>query len=188
MAAIDITWRRSWTRAPLLFLIGPGGAGKSSLARLLAPMLARRLVDLDDEFRAANGPIDHYMRGAGYEAYKRANSELAQRLAGHSPSSVLFVTSSGFLSPDNPPDILSSNRSLIRTGYSISLLPAADLDAASKIIVARQLSRGFLHDAEKERRTIAARFDLYRLAGDMLVVSSDRPEEIAANLASYLGT
>ena len=54
---IDLIVRRAWNGGKLLFLVGPGGAGKSTLGRSLAPKLWRRLVDLDETFSNRIGDI-----------------------------------------------------------------------------------------------------------------------------------
>src|SRR5690606_4023342 len=123
---IDISQRRAWNGAPLVFLVGPGGAGKSTVGRLLAPILGRHLIDLDTEFCGRVGQIDQYIRSPGYVAYKQANSRLARLLANEVSRPAIMVTSSGFLSLDNPPETLLENRNLMAQGYSICLLPDAD--------------------------------------------------------------
>lgn len=186
MPRTDISQRRAWNGAPLVFIVGPGGAGKSTVGRLLAPILGRHLIDLDSEFCGRVGQIDQYIRSAGYIAYKQANSRLARALADEAPGPALMVTSSGFLSLDNPPETLLENRNLVAEGYSICLLPDADPDLAADIIVARQLERGFSSDAARERRTIGERFATYNAAGDMIVFSAAAPARIAAAIAARL--
>jgi hypothetical protein len=54
---VEIDERRQWHDAPNVLVIGPGGAGKSSLGSELAPLLGRSLFDLDHEFRRRFGDI-----------------------------------------------------------------------------------------------------------------------------------
>lgn len=149
-------------------------------------MMGRLLIDLDAAFCSRIGEIDRYIESAGYPAYKQANSGLARLLADEAPGPVLMVTSSGFLSLDNPPETLAQNTRLVAEGYSICLLPDADPGIASDIIVARQLERGFSRDAVRERRTIGERFATYNAAGDMIVFSAAPPAQIAAAIAARL--
>ncbi|MGE0152970.1 MAG: shikimate kinase [Reyranellaceae bacterium] len=187
MPGIDIRQRRAWNGAPLVFVVGPGGAGKTTVCRLLAPILGRDLIDLDETFCSRVGQIDQYIRSAGYAAYKQANGRLARLLANEASRPAIMATSSGFLSLDNPPETLMQNGNLVAQGYSICLLPDADPDLASDIIVARQLDRGFSRDAARERRTIGERFPVYKAAGDMIVFSAAPAAQIAAAIAGRLG-
>ena len=186
MARVDIFERRSWNHAPLVIVIGPGGSGKSTVSRLLAPMIGRAWIDLDQAFGSRIGPIDDYIQARGYLAYKAANSHLADDLVSRLWRPTLLTTSSGFLSLDNPEPALSANRRMLARGYSLSLLPAAERALASDIIVERQMRRSFCNDPAKEYRTIRERFDLYKAAGDMLVISAASPREIARAIAARL--
>jgi shikimate kinase len=185
--SIDIVARRARDEAPVIAIIGPGGAGKSTLGRHLAPLLQRALIDLDERFCARIGPIDSIIRDSGYAAYKRANAALAQALVAEAAEPALLVTSSGFLARDNPPNALAANQALLAQCYSISLLPHADLDRASAIIVERQMARGFAKDRAREDRIIRERFALYAAAGDMRVIADAPPQQIAAALLVWLG-
>lgn len=186
MAIVEILERRRWDRSELLFLIGPGGAGKSSAARCLAPLLGRDLIDLDRQFTERIAPIDRYIREAGYPAYKAANSAMAGELVAAVAAPVLFVTSSGFLADDNPAGVLQANRMLIARGYSLSLRPSADIAITTEVIVERQLGRGFGLERERETRKIRQRFGTYSALGDMLVTSVATAQVIADSLAIRL--
>lgn len=186
MAAVDIRQRRAWDGAALVILVGPGGAGKTTLGHILAPMTGRALVDLDQAFLDALGDIGDYIRSAGYAAYKAANSALAGSLASDLRRPTILVTSSGFLASDNPAEVLADNIGLLAQGYSISLLPHADLEAACDIIADRQLRRGLYRDADRQRQIIRERFDLYKAAGDMQVISTAAPAEIAEAVARQM--
>lgn len=94
---IDIDERRRWKGNGHLLLIGPGAAGKSTLGSILAPMLNRYLVDLDQEFGRRHGQIDEFIGAEGYDRYKLLNSVLAEEIAAASEYEMVLVTSSGFL-------------------------------------------------------------------------------------------
>ena len=108
-----------------LFLIGPGGVGKSTVGALLAQAMSYPFIDLDV-----------------------------------------------------CPEIVASNRLLVRqSGYSILLLPSEDIDIATRIVVARQLMRGFGLVREKEEMKFRQRFREYCALDDCRVVSSERVAE-----------
>lgn len=152
----------------------------------ISPRLGRALLDLDRLFDERIGSIDAYIRERGYAAYKHANSDLAGECIGAADRPALFVTSSGFLTEDNPQEMLSQNRRLVARTYSLSLLPSCDIREAAEILVARQLGRGFGLNAADEMRKAETRFPTYAAAGDLLVISRGPPEQIAAYLAPLL--
>lgn len=79
----------------MIHLIGPGGAGKSTVAPHVATLLGCPALDLDRAFEAAHGDIDHYIQAHGYVAYAAAN--VATYLANRSRPSAVFALSSGFM-------------------------------------------------------------------------------------------
>lgn len=184
--SVELFERRRWDGDRPISIVGPGGAGKTTLGRHLAPLLGRAFLDLDRLFDERIGPIGAYIRESGYAAYKRANSDLAGELIDTAERRVLFVTSSGFLAEDNPHEVLTQNRRLVARTYSVSLLPSGDIREAAEILVARQLKRGLGLNAAAEMRKAEARFPIYAAAGDLLVISRAPPEQIAASLARLL--
>jgi shikimate kinase len=59
----------------MIRLIGPGGAGKSTIGALLAERLDIPFLDLDRHFAKRVGDISDYIGGHGYDAYARENIE-----------------------------------------------------------------------------------------------------------------
>jgi shikimate kinase len=151
-------------------------------------MLGRALIDLDETFLTRIGDIGSFIRDEGYAAYKAANSKLAAALVDQTDSPAVLVTSSGFLTADNPPEVLAANHALLGRGYCVSLLPSVDLEAAVETIATRQMSR-FYHegvDREAHAATARARFMTYWRAGDLLVCSSAPPDAVAQRLDVHL--
>jgi shikimate kinase len=163
-----------------LFLIGPGGVGKSTVGALLAQAMNYRFIDLDSEFCEQLLNIRQYIQRNGYERYVRDNAALCSRLLAENPHKKrVVVLSSGFLATDVCPEIVAGNRQLVRqSGYSILLLPSEDIDIATRIVVARQLMRGFGLVREKEMK-FRQRFREYCALDDCRVVSSEEPERVA---------
>ncbi|MBZ6948602.1 shikimate kinase [Klebsiella grimontii] len=164
-----------------LFLIGPGGVGKSTVGALLAQAMNYRFIDLDSEFCEQLLNIRQYIQRNGYECYVRDNAALCSRLLAENPHKKrVVVLSSGFLATDVCPEIVAVNRQLVRqSGYSILLLPSDDIDIATRIVVARQLMRGFGLVREKEEMKFRQRFREYCALDDCRVVSSEEPERVA---------
>lgn len=176
---IEVEERKPWTGFGSLLLIGPGAVGKSSLGLELAPLLNRRFVDLDREFERQVGNISTFIADEGYEQYKLRNAGLAEQLATETLVPTLLATSSGFLTPDNPKAALEVNRNLLKTWYSVCLLPSRDLEQAVGIVVHRQLQRAFSRDRAREEAIIRARYPVYAELGDMIVFSAASPEDTA---------
>lgn len=182
---IKLYERRPWYPAKILLLLGPGGAGKSSLGTKLAPLLNRNLVDLDEEFRHRRGDISAFLAGEGYDRYKIENSMLAADIVAEAAAPTLLIASSGFLTPDNPEAVLKANHSLSRACYSICLLPSSDLERSVSVIVARQLERPFARARACEEAVIRARYSVYAKLGDLVVFSTASPCDIAAAVAHH---
>jgi shikimate kinase len=127
-----------------IFLIGPGGVGKTTVGRLLAVHLGYELLDLDEEFCSRVRPIRNYLDAHGYPAYVRRNSELFHKLlALYGPASkTVFVLSSGFLATDVEPETVARNRTMVQAaGISVLLMPSRDLAASLEVVLARQMGR-----------------------------------------------
>ncbi|HEV2123809.1 MAG TPA: shikimate kinase [Chloroflexota bacterium] len=182
---IKIYERRPWYPAKILLVVGPGGAGKSSLGLELAPLLNRHLVDLDEEFRNRRGDISAFLASEGYERYKIENAILAAHIVAEAAAPTVLIAPSGFLTPDNPEAVLKANHSLSRACYSVCLLPSSDLERSVRVIVARQMERPFARDRASEEATIRARYSVYAKLGDLLVFSNASPRETAAAVARH---
>jgi shikimate kinase len=76
-------------------LIGPGGAGKSTIGALVAERLGLRFVDLDRHFIV--GDISEYIGRHGYDAYARENVEAYCSLFREGTRSEVVALSSGFM-------------------------------------------------------------------------------------------
>src|SRR5262249_7947264 len=78
-------------------LVGPGGAGKSTIGVLLAERLETSFVDLDQHFKARLGDISEYINRFGYAAYALQNVETYRSLMHEGAGRRVVALSSGFL-------------------------------------------------------------------------------------------
>jgi shikimate kinase len=183
---IEIVVRRRWRSGETLFMLGPGGVGKSTLGHELGLQLGWPLIDLDFEFCEQLGRIGPFIATHGYERYRAENLALAERLVATSAKPSVFVTSSGFLAaPEQSADRASAQR-IIATGYGVTLLPSLNVDTATEIVVARQLTRGFGLEPAPEELKFRERFQIYRGAGETLVVSTAAAVRVAGALLDAL--
>ena len=171
-----------------LFLIGPGGAGKSTVGEKLAVRLGYAFVDLDAQFCERVANIREYLKSDGYEAYLEQNAALFDALLlERSQQNVVFALSSGFLATDIRPDIVERNRQRVREcGRSILLMPSKDADVACGCIVTRQLKRGFGLERDKEEAKFRQRFPDYMALGDIQIFAMGSPEVIVHKIMAAL--
>src|SRR5262245_28595858 len=81
----------------MIQLVGPGGAGKTTVGAALAERLDLQFVDLDTEFTARHGSISTYLDAHGYEAYAGQNVGLYADLVGGPARPDIVALSSGFM-------------------------------------------------------------------------------------------
>jgi shikimate kinase len=170
-----------------IFLVGPGGVGKTTTGRLLAPLLGRPFVDLDQEFCDHIAPIRSFLGEQGYVAYVRRNASLFRSLLSAQPAPTVFALSSGFLATDVEPAIVTANRAaVVDAGISVLLLPSRDYTASLEIVVARQLQRGLGLHRDRQVATFRDRFIPYMSLADIQVFSAEPPEIVARLIAREL--
>ncbi len=166
-----------------LYLIGPGGVGKTTVGPLIARRLGWPSIDLDEEFCRNIENIGDYIRQKGYESYVIANSQLFTRLLSEQSTPSVLALSSGFLSTNILPKIINSNRALAKqTGTSVLILPNPDTDDAAQIILARQMTRGFGLNPEAEAAKYLSRVHEYQELADHQIISNKSPEAIAQEI------
>jgi shikimate kinase len=147
----------------LIRLIGPGGAGKSTVGLALANRMGIPFVDLDEQFTIREGNISAYLEAHGYEAYANRNIRVyLDTLRSFSGEAVLAL-SSGFMTYSD--DAYSAYRGIwtdIVAGHSTAvLLPSFDFETCVTETVRRQLERSFSRSADREEQVIRTRFGVY---------------------------
>lgn len=147
----------------MIQLVGPGGAGKSTLGLALAEHLGVAFMDLDEAFIALNGDISAFIGEHGYPAYARENLDtyLARLTTPDAPG--VAALSSAFMtySKDLHPQYRAIHQRIACSAETFVLLPTLDLETCVREIVRRQLQRPFARTAEREESVIRSRFSLY---------------------------
>jgi shikimate kinase len=169
----------------IIFIIGPGGVGKTTCGRILAEKLHYDFIDLDDEFISQIGDISGVICKEGYERYFQLNSWLFLKITASINKSTVFVLSSGFLTYNE--HLTSVHlKAITDQGVSVLLLPSEDIEKAVEIIVNRQLNRGFGLVRENEENKIRKRFFVYKNYGNIKIFSDSKPEDIVSKIIAYL--
>jgi shikimate kinase len=148
----------------MIRLVGPGGAGKSTVGLLLGQRLGVPFVDLDEEFVANVGDISRYLESHGYDAYAKRNVDVYfTTLAAAAGREVVLALSSGFMTylPDIHPAYNSCRRDIASSPSTFVLLPSLEFETCVSETVRRQLIRPFARSAEGEEQVIRTRFPIY---------------------------
>jgi len=167
----------------LVHLIGPGGAGKTTVGALVAARLNWRFVDVDQCFLSAYGNIADFIRDRGYTEYASHNVRLYEQLRRDMSAPAICAVSSGFMQyPDDvAPAYPALRRGIEDDGFTALLLPSFDLERCAKLIVDRQMSRPYLNANEAdEMRKIRARFPAFMRLNCKRFESDGPPDHVAA--------
>jgi shikimate kinase len=172
-------------------LIGPGGAGKSTIGALVAERLNLSFFDLDRHVSVRVGDISEYIARRGYDAYARENIETYCSLSRAHNRPRVVAASSGFMTcrRDIHPDYSRVRGELEHSPNTFVLLPSVDLDVCVAETVRRQIGRPFARSAAKEEAVIRARFPIY-MAMSARKIDTMRPVHLAVDeiVAAFSGS
>jgi len=170
-----------------IFIIGPGGVGKTTSGKILANLLSYKFIDLDEAFCNQIENVSSFISNKGYEKYCYDNSKLFFKILNDLKNDFVFVLSSGFLVHEGLGDLVTKHKQTLKeNGISVLLLPSKSVDESTDIIVKRQLARGFGLREKRERKKFTQRFPEYLKLGDIQIFSYDKPEFIAEQIKSNL--
>jgi shikimate kinase len=172
--------------AEAIRLVGPGGAGKSTIGALLAERLEVAFLDLDRHLAGRVGGISEYIGRHGYDIYARENVETYCSLFRSGMPPGVVALSSGFMTyaRDIHPEYSRVRRELEQHPHTFVLLPSLDRDVCVAETVRRQIARPFGRSPAKEEAVIRARFEIY-MAGPLRTIETMRP--VAAVVDEIVG-
>lgn len=174
----------------MIHLIGPGGAGKSTIGRIIADLIRCPFHDLDRLFEERDGDIDDFIRLRGYAAYARSNVETYQAIE---PGTLAVVAlSSGFMTyPENAhPELQTIRRSIVTLPSTFVLLPSLDLEECVTETIRRQRARPLAHHRSNRREedVIRHRFPIYMDLPARKVSTMGQAVDIAAEVVTVIST
>jgi shikimate kinase len=173
----------------LVHLIGPGGAGKTTVGAIVAARLNWRFVDVDQCFLAVHGNIADFIRDRGYVEYAAHNVGLYEQLKRGTSVPTICVMSSGFMlyPAEVAPAYPALRRGIEEDRYTALLLPSFDLERCAKLVVGRQMSRPYLNANEAdEMRKIRDRFPAFMRLNCTRFESDGPPEQVAADIERFI--
>jgi shikimate kinase len=146
----------------VIHLIGPGGAGKSTVGRELASRLDLPFIDLDLEFMEHIGDISRHINHRGYHSYASENVRLCLSITATLRHGVIAL-SSGFMTYRESvhPAYPALRLDICESPTTFVLLPSLDLEACVDEIVRRQVARPIGRSAEREEAVIRKRYAIY---------------------------
>jgi shikimate kinase len=170
-----------------VFIVGPGGVGKSTAGEILAKTLKYYFVDLDTAFCTHIENIGTYIRREGYAKYCQTNSNLFYDLLSRLAEDTVFVLSSGFLAHEDMDKLTSRHAQTLKAeGVTLCLLPSVSLEESLSIVVNRQMKRGWKLDRSNEEKKFRRRYPIYQECGDIQIYSSASPQETASLMKKEL--
>ena len=163
-----------------IFLVGPPGIGKSSVAPLLAHRFGAAVIELDREIqRRAGKPNKDLIEQDGMDRFREVESSVLKRLA-RTPSWVVVDTGGGA-------PIREDNRaSMRRLGLIVGL--RGSLDRVASGIAATQAKRPYQNVAPRDRarRVLQERKSAYADTDVTFDVDGATVEETARAIAAWL--
>lgn len=166
--------------SPNLFLIGPMGAGKSTLGRRLAARFALPCVDLDAEIEARTGAsVATIFEIEGEAGFRRRESELLAECVRR--DGIVLATGGGAV-------LAPANRALLRARGFVVWLQATVQQQLKRL--ARDRQRPLLDAPDREARLARLaeeRDPIYRDLADLAVEgSNDAGPRVAARIVALL--
>jgi shikimate kinase/3-dehydroquinate synthase len=163
-----------------LFVVGPPGIGKSTVAPYLAEALGGRTIDLDDEIeRKAGKPCSTVISEDGMPRFRALESEV---LAALQPTPALIVVSTGGGAVLHEPNRRRMSELGLRVGLTGSVATVA------RGIAATMGKRAHLDVGPRQHaaRVLKERRDVYADVDASFRVDGVEPHEVALAVAAWL--
>ena len=164
---------------PAAILIGPPGAGKTTVGALVAALLGLDFVDADEVIEQAVGkPVGDIFVQDGEKAFRALESATAARLIASHPG-VLALGGGAILDPGTRGLLAGQRVVYLETGFT-SAVRRTGLDAPRPLLLGNPRAR--------MKTLLEERLPVYASLAWITVPTDDRePEDIAGEIAARLG-
>ncbi len=162
-----------------IFLVGPMGAGKTTVGRQLARLLHKAFIDLDTEIEARSGAdIPWIFDVEGEEGFRKRETSMLAELA--TKQDVIIATGGGVvLNPDNR-NVMSSS------GLIVYLAVPADILYERTLLDTRRPLLQVENRREVIDELVTRRDPLYREVADIIFTSENNSPTTAAEKLKLL--
>lgn len=172
----------------ILQLVGPGGAGKTTVGPLLAARMGWSFLDLDAEFMRMEGDISSYIARHGYPSYARHNVTIYLEIMRSTRKAAVLALSSGFLTyaSDVERRYAAIRHDVETDPLTALLLPSFEIERCVELIVSRQLGRSYLAgDRAMEERRIRERFPIFAALKCARFCSDAAPSQLTERIEAF---
>src|SRR5215471_4914311 len=112
----------------VIHIVGPGGAGKSTVGSELARSLGLPFIDLDRKFEEHVGDISHHIDHCGYQSYASENVRLYLSIMATHRQGVIALSSGFMIYPKSVHPVYPALCSdICKSSVTFVLLPSLDL-------------------------------------------------------------
>ena len=157
-----------------IYLVGPMGAGKSTIGRHLAELTGKQFLDADHEIENHTGAsIPLIFEIEGEEGFRKREQAMLTELTGE--VSTVLATGGGAVLADENRRLLSDNGFVVYLHANIDILHER---------TRRDRNRPLLNEGDRRQKLeaiMATRDPLYRQVADLVIETDSRPAKTVAN-------
>ena len=163
---------------PVAILIGPPGAGKTTVGRLLAALLGAQFLDTDDVVEEAAGkPVSDIFISDGEAVFRELERAAAARTIGGHPG-ILALGGGAVMDPGTRKLLAGQAVVYLQTGFAAAV-HRTGLDAPRPLLIGNPRAR--------MRELLEERLPVYEALAWVTVSTDDRaPQEIADEIAATI--
>ena len=168
--------RRARHSPRCIALVGMRGAGKSTLAPLLAAELELECVDSDAQFECERGSIRRFVEREGWPAFRAHEAAILTRCVG--PGRVVAVGGGALETP--------GATALLADRAIVVWLQEGEATLVARLAQADRPPLGALPLADEVHETLARRSSLYANVADLVIPPDGSVDERCAAIAAWL--